>query len=48
MLLQSGKLAELSGKRLALTRAGQKALTDPPHETLRALWQHLVRAIRRR
>jgi hypothetical protein len=43
MLLQGGKLAELSGKRLALTRAGQKALTDLPHETLRAVWQRWVK-----
>lgn len=38
MIVQAAGLAELSGKRLALTRAGQKALTVPPHETLRTAW----------
>ena len=39
MIVQAAGLAELSGKKLALTRAGQKALTAPPHETLWAAWQ---------
>jgi len=29
MLLQAGKLVELSAKRLGLTKAGQKALNEP-------------------
>jgi hypothetical protein len=32
-------LAVLSGKRFALTRAGQEALSEPPDRTLRALWR---------
>jgi hypothetical protein len=38
MIVQAGRLAELSGRRLSLTRAGQKALSTPPAETLRAVW----------
>ncbi len=43
MLLQAGKLAELSNKRLVLTKAGQKALTDPPAKTIATLWQRWMR-----
>ncbi|MGE0133188.1 MAG: hypothetical protein AB7U82_34355 [Blastocatellales bacterium] len=39
MLLQAAKLAELHGKKLALTKAGRAALAAPPHETLRGVWQ---------
>ncbi len=39
MVVQAAGLAELSGKKLTLTRSGQKALTAPPHETLRVAWQ---------
>ena len=39
LLAQSGKLAALNGKKLALTPNGQKALLAPPSETLRGLWQ---------
>ena len=39
MLLQVGKLVELTGKRLSLTRAGQKALTEPAAKTLQTLWK---------
>ncbi|MBW4621863.1 MAG: helicase-associated domain-containing protein [Cyanosarcina radialis HA8281-LM2] len=39
MLLQAGGLAELSGKKLRLTKAGQKALSDPTEKTLKHLWQ---------
>ncbi|MDQ2731955.1 MAG: helicase-associated domain-containing protein [Armatimonadota bacterium] len=38
LLLQAGKLAELSGKRLVLTKAGQKALSSRPADTLKNLW----------
>ena len=41
--MQAAGLAELSGKKLALTRAGQKALTAPPHETLRAAWRRWLK-----
>ena len=40
MLLQAAKLAELRGKRLALTKAGRSALLVPPAASLRLIWQH--------
>ena len=43
MLLQAGKLAELSNKRLVLTKAGQKALNDPPGKTIATLWQRWMK-----
>jgi len=43
MLLQAGKLVELNGKRLALTKAGQKALNDPPEKTLQTLWKQWLK-----
>ena len=39
MLVQAGGLAKLSGKKLQLTKAGQKALSAPPEKTLKTLWQ---------
>ena len=39
LLVQGAKLAELSAKKLALTKTGQKALTSPPAETLKAAWE---------
>lgn len=39
MILQAGKLVELSGKRLSLTKAGQKALNQPAEKTLQLLWK---------
>jgi hypothetical protein len=39
LLVQAGGLARLSGKRLELTTAGQKALSAPPEQTLAQLWQ---------
>ncbi|MEI8258724.1 MAG: hypothetical protein WCJ30_23890 [Deltaproteobacteria bacterium] len=43
MLLQAGGLAQVNGTRLALTRAGIKALTAPAHETLAHLWKRWQR-----
>lgn len=43
MLLQGGKLVELSGKRLSLTKAGQKALNDTPEKTLQSLWKNWLK-----
>ena len=43
LIMQAAGLAELSGKKLALTRAGQKALTAPPHETLRTAWRRWLK-----
>ncbi|GAB4459516.1 MAG: hypothetical protein OHK0037_04990 [Elainellaceae cyanobacterium] len=39
MLLQAAKFVELNGKRLSLTKAGQKALGDPPEKSLQTLWK---------
>ncbi len=39
ILIQAAGLAELFGKRLALTKAGQKALTTPSAETIRNIWK---------
>jgi len=43
LVVQAAGLAELSGKKLALTRAGQKAISAPPHETLRAAWRRWLK-----
>jgi hypothetical protein len=40
MLLQAGKLVEMSGKNLVLTKAGQKALNEPAEKTLQTLWKN--------
>lgn len=42
LLLQAAKLAKLSSKKLALTPAGRKALSEPAHETLRSIWQRWI------
>jgi hypothetical protein len=42
MLVQAGGLAQLSGTRLQLTKAGRKALGEPAATTLRALWTKWV------
>lgn len=39
LLVQAARLAELHGKKLALTKAGRQALSAPPAQTLRLLWQ---------
>lgn len=44
LLLQAGKLAEASGTRLRLTKAGKKALTEPPHEVIRDLWTRWLKS----
>lgn len=38
-LLQAGRLAELHGSKLALTKRGRAALADAPEKTLRFLWE---------
>jgi hypothetical protein len=40
MLLQAGKLVEMSGKNLVLTKNGQKALNEPAEKTLQTLWKN--------
>jgi hypothetical protein len=42
LLIQAGGLAQLAGARLQLTKAGRKALAEPPASTLRTLWQKWV------
>ncbi len=44
LLMQAGKLAELSGKKLALTKAGRAALSTQPAESLRLLWQRWLKS----
>ena len=39
MLLQGGGLAKLEGKKLQLTRAGQKAMSADPAKTIKAVWK---------
>ncbi|KHE93459.1 MAG: helicase-associated domain-containing protein [Candidatus Scalindua rubra] len=38
LIMQSAKLAELSGSKLKLTKQGQKVLNSPPHEIISILW----------
>jgi len=38
VIVQAGKLAKLSGKRLELTKAGRKGMSDPAAGTIRGLW----------
>ncbi len=38
MLIQAGGLAQLSGTKLQLTKAGRKALSEPAAGTIRTLW----------
>lgn len=42
LILQAGGLAELAGTRLQLTARGRKALSAPPHGTVRDLWRKWV------
>ena len=44
LLIQAGGLAQLSGTRLQLTKAGRNALAAPPAETLRGLWKKWLNA----
>jgi len=44
MLVQAGGLAQLQGSRLALTRAGSKALTAPAADVIRMLWDRWLGA----
>ncbi len=39
LLLQAAKLVVKDGKRLKLTKAGDKALAAPPHETMSVIWK---------
>ncbi|HEY9299135.1 MAG TPA: hypothetical protein VIQ31_22810, partial [Phormidium sp.] len=43
LIVQVAGLAELSGKKLSLTKAGQKALSEPLEKTLRTAWQKWVK-----
>jgi len=39
LLIQAGGLAQLSGSKLQLTKAGRKALAEPAAHTLKGLWE---------
>ena len=39
MLIQAGGMAQLSGTRLQLTKAGRNALAEPPAKTIHTLWK---------
>jgi hypothetical protein len=43
LLVQAAGLAEQSGKRLALTKAGRKALSSPAADTLHPCWQRWLK-----
>ncbi len=42
MIVQAGKLAQLSGRRLRLTGAGRRALSDPTADTIAEIWAQWV------
>ena len=42
LIAQAGGLAQLSGSKLQLTRAGRNALSEPAAETLRRLWSRWI------
>jgi hypothetical protein len=42
LLVQAGGLAQLSGSKLQLTKAGRKALSEPAAETIRTLWSKWI------
>lgn len=44
LMLQAAKLAELQGSKLGLTKAGQKALTSSPAETLKLIWTRWLKS----
>lgn len=44
LVMQAARLTAMTGKKMALSPAGQKALTAPAHETARTLWQHWLKS----
>jgi hypothetical protein len=44
LLLQAGRLAEIAGSKLRLTKAGKKALTSAPHEVIQLLWNRWLKS----
>ncbi len=42
LILQAGGIAQLSGSKLQLTKAGRKALSEPTAETLHKLWSKWI------
>ena len=42
LLVQAGRLARQDGSRLALTTAGRKAMSTPPHETIKLIWSRWI------
>ncbi len=43
VLLQTAKLAHAKSGKLTLTPDGRKALSDPPHETIKTIWQTWIK-----
>ncbi len=43
LILQAARLAEISGNHLTLTKAGRKALAEPPAQTIRTAWQRWLK-----
>ncbi len=43
LILQVGKFAELSGKKLVLTKAGQQALQSPPAKSIQTAWKRWLK-----
>lgn len=43
LLLQGAKLAQVNGSKLVLTNAGKKALSAPPAETIKLIWQRWLK-----
>ena len=44
MLLQGGGLAQLDGKKLQLTKAGQKAMSTDPAKTIQTIWKKWLKS----
>ncbi len=43
LLLQAGRLAEIAGSTLRLTKAGKRALVSEPHEVIQLLWDRWLK-----
>jgi hypothetical protein len=44
LLVQAARLAQVQGKKLALTKSGLNALNEPAADTLRLIWQRWVKS----
>ncbi len=43
LLVQAAGFADVSGKRLTLSKAGRRTMSDPPEKTLKKLWQRWMK-----